>query len=148
MSQQFVCQVSGPGLKSATVNNPTHVLVEMWDSSGRPCSLKQNITAQLELIPQATPPNQPLAGPVRPSKWQWSEKATDKCVSVTRTTISQYKVLYTAVNRGQHKLHVQVNNKEINGSPFTMTVYPDPTQLDRPVRVVTDLNRPYGIAWQ
>ena len=28
-----------------------------------------------------------------------------------------------------------------------MTVYPDPTQLHRPVRVVTDLNRPYGIAF-
>ena len=27
-----------------------------------------------------------------------------------------------------------------------MTVYPDPTQLDSPVRVVTGLNEPYGIA--
>ena len=62
------------------------------------------------------------------------------------TTPSQYKVSYTAVSRGQHKLHVQVNNREINGSPFTITVYLDPTQLDRPVRVVTDLNGPYGIA--
>ena len=59
---------------------------------------------------------------------------------------SQYKVSYTAVSRGLHKLHVQVNNREINGSPFTMTVHPDPTQLHRPVKVVTDLNRPYGIA--
>ena len=54
---------------------------------------------------------------------------------------------YTAVSRGQHKLHVQVNDREINDSPFTMTVYPDPTQLDRPVRVVTDLIRPYGIVY-
>ena len=28
-----------------------------------------------------------------------------------------------------------------------MTVYPDPTQLGRPVRVVTNLNYPYGIAF-
>ena len=63
------------------------------------------------------------------------------------TTPSQYKVLYTAVSRGQHKLHVQVNDREINGSPFTITVYLDPTQLGRPVRIVTDLNRPYGIAY-
>ena len=28
-----------------------------------------------------------------------------------------------------------------------MTVYPDPTQLGHPVRVVTGLNRPYGIAF-
>ena len=63
------------------------------------------------------------------------------------TTPSQYKVSYTAVSRGQHKLHVQVNDREINGSPFTITVYLDPTQLGRPVRIVTDLNRPYGIAY-
>ena len=63
------------------------------------------------------------------------------------TTPSQYKVSYTAVSRGQHKLHVQVNDREINGSPFTITVYLDPTQLVRPVRIVTDLNGPYGIAY-
>ena len=63
------------------------------------------------------------------------------------TTPSQYKVSYTAVSRGQHKLHVQVNDREINGSPFTITVYLDPTQLGRPVRIVTDLNGPYGIAY-
>ena len=107
----------------------------MRDSSGRPCSLQQNITAQLELIPQATPTNQ-------------SRLSHKKGLSVTMTTPSQYKVSYTAVSRGQHKLHVQVNNREINGSPFTMTVYPDPTQLERrPVRVVTVLNFPYGIAY-
>ena len=60
---------------------------------------------------------------------------------------SQYKVSYTAVSRGQHKLHVQVNDKEINGSPFTVTVYLDPNQLGHPVRVVTDLKCPYGVAY-
>ena len=137
VSQQFVpytCHVTGPGLKSATDNHPTHVLVELRDSSGRPYSLQQNITAQLELIPQATPTNQS----------RLSHKTSS---AVTMTTPSQYKVLYTAVSRGQHKLHVLVNDREINGSPFTMTVYLDPTQLGRPVRIVTDLNSPYGIAY-
>ena len=60
---------------------------------------------------------------------------------------SRYEVSYTAVNQGQHKLHVQVNNREINGSPFTVTVYPDPTRLGHPVRVVTDMMYPYGIAF-
>ena len=150
LSQQsvsYTCQVSGPGLKSATANHPTHVLVELRDSSSRPCSLQQNITAQLELIPQATPTNQALATPTKAIKWPRFKKAPEKCVSVTMTTPSQYKVSYTAVSRGQHKLHVQVNDREINGSPFTMTVYPDPTQLGRPVRIVTDLNSPYGIAY-
>ena len=63
------------------------------------------------------------------------------------TSPSRYEVSYTAVSRGQHKLHVQVNDREINGSPFTVTVYPDPTQLSHPVRVVTGLNKPFGIAF-
>ena len=137
LSQQsvsYTCQVSGPGLKSATANHPTHVLVELRDSSGRPYSLQQNITAQLELIPQATPTNR-------------SRLSHKTRLTATMTTPSQYKVSYTAVSRGQHKLHVQVNDREINGSPFTITVYLDPTQLGRPVRIVTDLNRPYGIAY-
>ena len=60
---------------------------------------------------------------------------------------SRYIVTYTAVSRGQHKFHVQVNEKRINGSPFTVTVYLDPTQLNRPVRVTAELDRPYGIAY-
>ena len=131
-SASYTCQVSGPGLKSATVNHPTHVLVELRDSSGRPYSQRQNVTAKLEHVPQATPTSQ-------------SRKLAR--VAVSMTSPSRYEVSYTAVSRGQHKLHVQVNNREINGSPFTITVYPDPTQLGRPVRVVTDLNYPYGIAY-
>ena len=133
-SVSYTCQVSGPGLKSATANHPTHVLVELRDSSGRPYSLQQNITAQLELIPQVTPTNR-------------SRLSHKTRLTVTMTTPSQYKVSYTAVSRGQHKLHVQVNDREINGSPFTMTVYLDPTQLGRPVRIVTNLYGPCGIAY-
>ena len=63
------------------------------------------------------------------------------------TSPSRYEVSYTPVSRGQHKLHVQVKEREINGSPFTVTVYADPRQLGLPVRTVTGLNRPYGIAF-
>ena len=127
-SQQFAsytCQVSGPGLQSATANHPTHVLVELTDSSGRPCSLQQNVTAELQA--------------------QGKSPAISAAVAVISP--SRYEVSYTAVSRGQHKLHVRVNGSEINGSPFTMTVYPDPTQLGRPVRVVTGMNEPFGIAF-
>ena len=90
-----------------------------------------NTTAQLEPISKAT------------FRWPWSKKL----VSVTMTTPSRYEVTYTPVSRGRHKLHVQVNDKEINGSPFTVTVYPDPKQLGHPVRTVTGLELPYGIAF-
>ena len=139
-SASYTCQVSGPGLKSATVNHPTHVLVELRDSSGRPCSQRQNVTAKLEHVPQTTPTSRLQTTPT-------SQSQKIARVAVSMTSPSRYEVSYTAVSRGQHKLHVQVNDREINGSPFTITVYPDPTQLGRPVRVVTDLNHPYGIAY-
>ena len=95
-----------------------------------------NITAQLEPFSKATPTNQ-QATPTRESR----------NLVVTVATPSRYEVTYTPVSRGRHKLHVQVNDKEINGSPFTVTVYPDPKQLGHPVRTVTGLVGPYGIAF-
>ena len=140
-SVSYTCHVSGPGLTSATVNLTTQILVELTDSSGRPHPLPMNVTAQLEPFSKATPTNQ-QAMPTR-FRLPWSKKH----VSVTMTTPSRYKVTCTPVSRGRHKLHVQVNDKEINGSPFTVTVYPDPKQLGHPVRTVTGLEFPYGIAF-
>ncbi|CAI7996646.1 E3 ubiquitin-protein ligase TRIM71 [Geodia barretti] len=142
----YTYQVSGPGLTSATVNQPTHVLVQLTDSSGRPYSLPLNVTAQVKLVSKATPTNTHEATPTR-TWWPWSKKQPEKQVLVAMTSPSQYEVSYTPVSRGQHKLHVQVNDREINGSPFTVTVYPDPRQLGHPVRTVTGLNCPYGIAF-
>ena len=90
------------------------------------------VTAQLELISKATP--------------------TTPCDStalhavVVTTSPSRYEVSYTAISRGQHKLHVRLNDREINGSPFTMTVYPDPTWLADPVKIIWRWYHPYGIA--
>ena len=87
------------------------------------------------------------ATPTNPLQATPTSQSRSASLQVTIVFPSQYKVLYTAVSRGQHKLHVQVNNKEVDGSPFTVTVYLDPTQLGHPVRVVTNLAGPYGIAY-
>ena len=148
-TSSYTCLVSGPGLQSATTNHPTHVVVELSDSSGRPCSLTQNITA--ELVLQSTSSQ---ATPTSASRWLWFKKtllpsltARPLNAAVAVISPSRYEVSYTVVRRGPHKFYVRVNGSEINGSPFTMTVYPDPTQLGPTVRVVKQLNRPYGIAF-
>ena len=123
--------VSGPGLRSATVNYSTHVTVGLRDHSGQPCLVPQKITAQLEAIN------------ISPQRSKIPQKLP---VDIAAVSPSQHKISFTAVTRGQHKLHIQHNDSEINGSPFTITVYPDPTQLGTPVRVVTELDRPCGIA--
>ena len=66
--QSAPCLVSGPGLQSATANHPTHVIVEVRDSSGKPCSLQQNVTA--ELVLQSSSQATPTSG----GRWPWSKK--------------------------------------------------------------------------
>ena len=124
----YSCSVSGPGLQSTTVNYSTHVTVGLRDAIGQSCVIPQKITAQL----------------VGTEKQSWFKKKPQ--LHIDMMSPSLYKISLTAVTRGQHKLHIKHNDQEINGSPFTMTVYPDPTQLGKPVRIVTGLRHPYGIA--
>ena len=124
----YTCRVSGPGLHSATANHQTHIELELIDKyTEKPCLQLQMVTAELEYISETKPTSIPAA--------------------IYAVYASPYMVYYKAVSRGQHKLHIRVNDKEINESPFTITVYPDPTQLDFPEAVIPGLNQPYGIAF-
>ena len=131
---------------SATVNHPTHIIVELIDS-GVPLPQTLNLTAQMELVTEATPTDPWFKREAMPASPTQPTPTNDSSIPITMVSPCRYKVSYTAVSRGKHKLHVQVNDKEIDGSPFTMTVYLDPTQLGHPVRVVTGLSAPYGIAY-
>ena len=75
-----------------------------------------------------------------------SEEPSVVNATVTATSPSQYEVSYTAVSRGQYKLHIQVNDREIEES-LTITVYPDPNQLANPVSILGDLSNPYSIGF-
>ena len=119
-------QVHGPGLTSAIINQETYLIVE-------PTEYPQlNVAAQLESFPNTSPSSQPGLPRLKTS---------------LPVSPSRHEVSYTATSRGQHRLHVQVNDREINGSPFTVTVYPNPKQLSNPVKVMTRLDRPRGIAF-
>ena len=153
----YTCHVSGPGL-SATANYPTYVILELSDASGQPCSLRQNLTAELQSVDQSVVPNslsvaevqladksEPLAS-TSTIRWPWSKKKPQMSTPAPDKSVCQYKVSYTVLSRGQHKLHIRLNGSEVSGSPFNITVYPDPTQLGKPLKVLTGLKHPYGIA--
>ena len=57
-----------------------------------------------------------------------------------------YHITYASQVRGRHDLTVKVNSQHIAGSPFRVFVKIHPTQLGPPVRTITGVNRPYGIA--
>ena len=57
-----------------------------------------------------------------------------------------YHITYTPRVRGQHDLTVKVNSQNIAESPFRVFVKIHPTQLGPPVRTITGVNQPWGIA--
>ena len=60
--------------------------------------------------------------------------------------VGMYDITFTPRVRGRHYLTVTVNGKEIAGSPFRVFVKIHPTQLGQPVRTITGLSQPWGIA--
>ena len=57
-----------------------------------------------------------------------------------------YHIAYTPRVRGRHDLTVKVNGRDIAGTPFQVFVKIHPTQLGPPVRTITGVNQPWGIA--
>ena len=58
----------------------------------------------------------------------------------------QYSVVFTPLTRGIHQLHVTVNGGNISGSPVSVPVSVPPNMRGTPVKTITGLNRPRGVA--
>jgi len=121
----FTYNISGDGLETATVKTRSQFSIEVLYSHGRPCSSRQCVTAEL--------------------KSTTSSSVTK--AKVVQKSPSTYEVTYTPTTRGRHELCVRVNGDEIQGSPFRVVVYPDPTQLCQPVRVIEGVKSPLGVAF-
>ena len=57
----------------------------------------------------------------------------------------RYDISYTPSVRGRHELSISAYGHPVPGSPFTMTVYLSPAQLDKPVKVWGGVTNPFGI---
>lgn len=66
--------------------------------------------------------------------------------AITEKGRGVYEVSYIPNTRGRNSLTVTVSGKEITGSPFQVFVKIHPTKLDAPVRTITGVRRPWGIA--
>ena len=67
-------------------------------------------------------------------------------VNVVKKGDGIYQITYTPRVRGRHDLVVKVDGKYIAGSPLRVFVKIHPTQLGSPVRKITGVNQPWGIA--
>ena len=65
---------------------------------------------------------------------------------VVQKGVGVYNITCTPRVRGRHDLTVKANGKDIVGSPFRVFVKIHPTQLGPPVRTITGVSSPWGIA--
>ena len=68
-----------------------------------------------------------------------------ECTVKESTQSGQYKVVFTPITRGLHRLHVRVHDINIPGSPLSIPVSISPKMRGNPVKSITGLNRPWGI---
>ena len=118
------CTAVGQGLELAETGQQAHFEVHLVDMAGDPCTMKQQVTAELRSLVDSS---------VTPA-------------SVTHKTPDIYEVSYQPNTRGRHKLSVRVNDVPVQGSPFLVYARQAPHLLGRPVRVIKQLDRPKMVA--
>ena len=58
----------------------------------------------------------------------------------------KYEVCYQPTSRGRHQLHIKVEGEHIKGSPFPVTVKLPIQKLGTPLRTISGVNQPWGVA--
>ena len=119
------CYPTGNGLKSATLGQPTTVIVHTISKSDKECQH----------------PVKGLAAELVNCK----DETKIEC-QVSREGDSKYKIQYTPATRGQHLLHIKIDGRNIKGSPYTVVAIPPIQNLDNPVRAFGNIQSPWGIA--
>ena len=66
--------------------------------------------------------------------------------SVKKTKDGQFEISYQPTSRGRHQLHIKVKGEHIKRSPFSVAVKLPVKELGNPVRTITGVNQPWGVA--
>ena len=128
-------KLSGPGVHSATANHQTHILLDLTETpgSGVGGGPPYSVSAQLKAEGSSKLPG-------------WLKKKPRTDIVVTEKSPSQFLIEYGTTSRGKYKLHVRVNNSELQGSPFDITTYPDPSQLRPQSKELPSMGLIWGLA--
>ena len=115
--------ITGEGVKSAEIIKMSEFRVLIKLSNGK--ALKQPNFVECRLHSLA-------------------KNCTTKC-TIDQVNSGEYRVRYMPTVRGRHELTVTVNGQEVAGSPFSVFVSVHPTQLGKPVQVITGVEKPYHV---
>ena len=115
--------IIGEGVKSAEVNKISEFRVVTALSNRKPTKQPGVVECRLHSL---------------------AKDSTTKC-TVNLIQGGEYRVQYTPTVRGRHELIVTVNGQEVAGSPFPVFVSIHPTQLGKPVQVITGVEWPFDV---
>ena len=113
------CHAEGTGLRVAMVGETATATVYVVDRKGR--EYQRPVKVSCNLVS--------------------SDGSSHVRSDVNRIKDSQYEISYHPQYRGQHYLHIQVEDKHISGSPFPVVVLPT-----TPSYIIRNVNGPWGLA--
>ena len=78
-----------------------------------------------------------------------SESTGEKVYCFVKKTEAsgQYEITYQATGRGRHQLHIKVEGEHIKGSPFSVTVKLPVEKLGTPIKAISGVKGPWGVAF-
>ena len=120
------CYATGKGLEVAKVGERATAVLHVVDNMGAAYT-KTVHTLTCELVSEIT--------------------GLKKDCSVKKTTASgQYEISYQGTGKGRHQLHIKTEGVHIKGSPFPIIVKLPVEKLGTPLKTITGLKGPWGVA--
>ena len=118
------CTVVCKGAENAEVGKSSEVTVLANLANGKPTKQKCVVECHLKSL---------------------VDGSSGKC-KVDRVKGHEYRIQYMPTVRGRHELSVTVNGVEVADSPFPVFASIHPNQLGKPVRVISGVSLPSGVA--
>ena len=118
--------LSGKGVEVALVNEKATVCMYTADQNGQRFNSDVTDRTEVELVPE-------------------SNTNKVKC-SVKKDKDNRYVVSYQPTSIGRHQLHIKIDSKHINGSPFTFIVRDPIKRLSKPIDTIDGVKAPWGVA--
>ena len=121
------CFAVGQGLELAEPRQTATVVLHVVDHNGKAYSTSATMEkVTCKLVSEITGEN-------------------SEC-SVKSTKDNLYEISYQPTRRGTYQLHIKVEERNIKGSPFPITVKLPVEKLGTPMRTISGLNYPWGVA--
>ena len=117
------CTAKGQGLKTAEMLTTSQFSLHVCDKSNKPCESSQHVSVTVKC---------------HSNDIRFSADVSDE-------GMGDYRVSYCPKFRGMHEIAVQVSDKHVSGSPFSVRVSQHPSQLGKSQTVIDGIKGPRGI---